>query len=112
METIKINGLDYIIDACHLSEINKFKWFVQQHGYAQTNLPRVQSPTGYRETFYLHQLVMCLKYNIPIGDRTYIDFGYHIDHINFNILDNRMENLDFLPKSENIKKRKVKHLSI
>ena len=91
----------FLYDSKYESEVKQYCWHVSKGKYAQTNIPKAMTCTGKRETTCLHQLVMYLRYKIPIGCKAYSDWGDEIDHINHDTYDNRMANLQFLPAIEN-----------
>lgn len=103
--SILINGKEFVFDPEFQKEVDRCTWFINKQGYAQTTLPAYRSCTGMRETIGLHQLVTYLYYRIPLGCKAYIEWGYQIDHINHDLTDNRMENLQFLPKGLNKSKQ-------
>lgn len=98
---IHINGKTFLFDPEFEQEVKPWTWCVNHKGYAQTMLPARFSCTGKRETMFLHQLVMNLHYNIPLGDGSYLEYGYEIDHISHGITDNRIQNLRYLPEGMN-----------
>ena len=99
MMTIK--GKEYKVDEAFLPQVKKFTWNLNQAGYAQTNLSKRQSCKNRAHTMSLHQLVMYLHYDVPLGDDYYIEHNLQIDHINHDNKDNRIANLRFLDSTLN-----------
>lgn len=63
-------GLFALVDDEDFLEVSKYKWYKTSHGYAFNR----------RNSLYMHRLIM--------GDT-----DLQVDHVNFNKLDNRKENL-------------------
>jgi hypothetical protein len=105
------------VDEQHYDFLSQIKWHLHHkkrkgRKYLDGHLPSRLCYTGEHMNISLHQLVMNLKYDQPIGDRTYSDYGMVIDHIDNDVTDNRCESLQYLTASENNKKKsKVGKLS-
>lgn len=72
------NGLYALVDRDDFSRVNSYKWFLAKDGYALASIYR----DGKRTTCRMHRFIL---YNPPKN--------ILIDHINFNPLDNRKDNL-------------------
>lgn len=86
------NGAKFYIDEDKYSEVKKWKWYVDDHGYVRTIV-------NYRK-IYLHRFVFGEE-NVPDG--------CYIDHINtHNRTDCRLRNLRIANKSQNVINQAVK----
>lgn len=74
------------VDKDLMKKIPKSGWWINSHGYAV----RQVKVGGKRNNTYLHHLVLPAKK------------GFDIDHINRNKLDNRLKNLRYVTRSQNI----------
>lgn len=85
---IRHKGVEYesIIDTTDLENVLCHNWYLNNCGYAVTNLP---SKIG-RGTMFLHHLILPKKK------------CFEIDHINRVRLDNRKKNLRYATRKENI----------
>jgi hypothetical protein len=87
MAIIKTNkGIEVIIDDHLFEELSKLKWYQIKTGYVYST-KRVD---GKQKNTYIHRLIT----NAPKG--------MEVNHINGNKLDNRLENLELLTKSDHI----------
>ena len=95
MAIIKLTrGKIAIVDDGDFEYLNQFKWHLSTHGYAMRNSKMINRVKG--KHISMHREIMGLA-----------DPAIHVDHINFNKLDNRKSNLRTCSNSENSKNRKV-----
>ena len=88
-------GMVAFIDDEDFELVSQYKWGANRDGntyYAATNTSRKQPP---RKHIKMHRLIMGAK------------DGQLVDHINFNGLDNRKENLRFATVAENSHRQAV-----
>ena len=111
MTAIEIKGKTFLVDPEYVDQVNQFNWCLDRGDYAHTTLREGLSCTGQAENMRLHQLITYLRYDIPLGDKTYTELGFDIDHINKDVKDNRKINLRFLNKSLNCSNKKAKGTS-
>ena len=103
MTKMTIQGVkgEFVYDSQFQDVVEQFTWHAKIGRYAQTNIPKRMTCTGSRETVALHQLVIYLHYDIPLGCKAISDHGYCIDHINHNTFDNSITNLQIIPSLDN-----------
>lgn len=77
-----------IIDDTLAADLSRFRWNLDRDGYARRS---VRDGAKVR-TIRIHRFIVGLSWE---------DEGLDVDHINFNRLDNRRENLRPLPVSKN-----------
>jgi len=75
------NGKQFIFDLCNYEKIKKYNWHVKYDGY-------VEAHDENNNYISLHRLI----FNFP---------DFHIDHINHNPSDNRVENLRLVSREQN-----------
>lgn len=103
-------GSQALVDDDLYDRLNEFSWCLGNRGYPQT---RLKCEHG-RTMRMLHQVVICLFYNIDcLCDTTYAEHGFNIDHINHDRLDARIENLRYLSAERNKQRqqKQTKHSS-
>lgn len=81
-------GLEIKVDDDLLDDLTRFKWFVNERGYA---FRAVRNERGGRQSLRMHRYVLGLE----------IGGGQEVDHINGDKLDNRRANLRISTRSEN-----------
>src|SRR5260221_12077554 len=87
-------GFFTIVDTEHAHLVQRYSW-CESNGYAI----RGHSTNGIRENIYMHRwLLVQIMGHIP--------HNLEIDHINGNKLDNRLENLRVVTRSQNAQNRK------
>ena len=80
-------GFVTIVDDADYDYLMQWKWFCDYAGYAKRNMPEIKGEK--KGCFYMHRIIMCA----PIG--------LEVDHINWNKLDNRRENLRLCYHAQN-----------
>ena len=83
-----------LVDDSDYEYLSQFKWYSSSHGYAMRNGKMVNRVREKRIS--MHREILGVT-----------DPNIHVDHINFDILDNRKSNLRICSNSENSKHRKV-----
>ena len=87
-------GEAIFVDDDLFEAVNAMSWHVHSNGYAVNRNVR----DGVKKTIRMHRYVLQLK-GIEIPD------GFDVDHINRNRLDNRIENLRVVSRSQNLARR-------
>ena len=80
--------------------LQDMNWYIDDYGYFKAKILDER-----RLTVSLHQIVSNMRYEIPILDSTYIEYGYEVDHINNNKYDCRPDNLTYLTCTMNVSKK-------
>ena len=90
-------GKQAIVDDDLYDKLKKFSWRMS-HGYVRTDF---RCPHGDRTTRSLHQIVYALNNQTYECDTTYTEYGLHINHKNWDRLDNRLDNLELISAERN-----------
>jgi hypothetical protein len=100
MKTIRLhNGMETIVDDEWYEYLSKFHWAAQK-GRHTFYAMRMERKGGKCIHIAMHRVI------------TNAESGMVVDHINFNGLDNRKENLQVVTNSENVSKRCPEHMRI
>lgn len=98
----------YIIDDEYKKFLSKYNWKYEPiTGYWRTWRKCNCNEKG-GATISMHKLLMnyiTLPEDICLCDNSYVMEGYHIDHINNDRNDNRIENLQFVLRGYNLSKK-------
>lgn len=90
------------VRSLRFNKVKLLKQSVNHSGYSYVNLPKNKKPL----TFTIHRLVAVAFLNhTPCG------YKLVVNHVNFNKLDNRVENLELVSNRENCNKKHIKSSS-
>lgn len=92
---VKRKGIeqDVIIDSRFKKEVEKYNWFINADGYVWAN---IRNLLNQRKQLFLHHLILPRK------------VGLETDHINRNKLDNKLQNLRYANRRENVTNTNVR----
>ena len=100
MKTLQVfGGVEAIVDDHLHPALSKMRWCLGNNGYPRTRIKCEEYPTGI--TRYLHQVVIGLDHFTCPCDTSYRVSGSEINHINYNKLDARLQNLEYMSKERN-----------
>ena len=90
------------VRSLRFNKVKLLKQSINHGGYSYVNLPRNKKPL----TFTIHRLVA-----VAFLNHTPCRYKLVVNHINFNKLDNRVENLELVSNRENCNMKHIKSSS-